>query len=173
MAISNTIYSGIRDWMSSDALPLAGLRDRSGLIAVNTFVGHSIPFVRRSGFKVIELQRGFIRASMPISKNKNHMNTMYAGALFTLAEVPGGVIVLFDFAGRFVPILERFDIEYRSAAKTDVVVEASISETELERIESTMAVSHRARFALRCVMSDSSGRIVAEGTGHYQARHTR
>lgn len=43
---------------------------------------------------------------MPIEGNGNHVGTMHAGALFTLAEVPGGVV----FGGvadmkRFYPIV--------------------------------------------------------------------
>lgn len=173
MAIQQRVYGGVKQWMGSESLPLSGLRNASGLIAVNTFVGLAIPFARRCGFKVVELERGYIRAQVPIGRNRNHLGTMYAGALFTLAEIPGGVLVLFDFAGRFVPILERFDITYIGAAKSDVTVECQLSPETLDQLETQMTQSGRASFELVSTMTDSAGKLVAEGTGYYQMRYSR
>ncbi|WP_344804240.1 PaaI family thioesterase [Allohahella marinimesophila] len=171
--MQHSVYGGIKQWMASETLPLSGLRSASGLLAVNTFVGLAIPFARRCGFRVVELERGYIRAQVPVRRNRNHLGTMYAGALFTLAEIPGGVLVLFDFGGRFVPILERFDITYIAAAKSDVTVECQLSPETLNSLEAQMRQSDRASFELVSTMTDSTGRRVAEGTGYYQMRYSR
>ncbi|MAM89010.1 MAG: DUF4442 domain-containing protein [unclassified Hahellaceae] len=173
MAIQHSLYGGLRQWMASDTLPLSGLRSASGLVAVNTFVGLAIPFARRCGFKVLALERGYIRAQVPIGRNRNHLGTMYAGALFTLGEIPGGVLVLFDFGGRFVPILERYDINYIAAAKSDVSVECQLSPETLTQLETQMTQSDRASFELASTMTDSTGKLVAEGIGYYQMRYSR
>ena len=34
---------------------------------------------------------------MPFKPNRNHLGTMYAGALFTLAEIPGGAVLISAF----------------------------------------------------------------------------
>src|SRR3546814_5417956 len=67
-----------------------------------------IPFIGRSGLRVLELPRGYVRCQMPFAGNGNHVGTMYAGAPFTLAELPGGALFLasFDIA-RYYPIVER------------------------------------------------------------------
>ena len=49
-----------------------------------------IKFVQNSGLKVVELRRGYVKCLMPMSGNGNHIGTMYAGSLFTVAEIPGG-----------------------------------------------------------------------------------
>ncbi|MCE2680107.1 MAG: hypothetical protein LW629_06575 [Burkholderiales bacterium] len=48
----------------------------------NQFIGLSIPFVSRNGFKVVDVAPGYVKALVPLQGNQNHMKTMYAGAMF-------------------------------------------------------------------------------------------
>ncbi len=57
-----------------------------------------IAFVARSKVKVLAMEPGYVKMMMPLQPNLNHVGTMYAGALFTLAELPGGAIFLTTFA---------------------------------------------------------------------------
>ena len=57
--------------------------------AMKLLAAKGIGFVRRSGMRIEVFERGHVRCSMPLRKNKNHIGTMYVGALFTLAEMPG------------------------------------------------------------------------------------
>src|SRR5690606_38178975 len=45
------------------------------------------PFAERCGAVVEALEVGYCRMRMPFEPNINHVGTMYAGALFTLAEL--------------------------------------------------------------------------------------
>ena len=54
----------------------------------------AIPFAGRAGFVVEVIGEGYLRARIPLKGNRNHMGSMYAGALFTLAEIPGGVMTI-------------------------------------------------------------------------------
>ena len=58
------------------------------------FTEEKIDFVKRCGLKAEQLEPGFVRLRMPLSGNQNHIGTLYAGALFTLAEIPGGALFL-------------------------------------------------------------------------------
>ena len=50
---------------------------------------------------------------MPLKPNKNHIGTMYAGALFTLAEMPGGVLFLSSFDNKaFFPIVKELTMKF-------------------------------------------------------------
>ncbi len=64
---------------------------------VKELVEKKIAFVERMGLKVIELTPGYVKLIAPLQGNENHVGSMYAGALFTLAEIPGGALILTTF----------------------------------------------------------------------------
>lgn len=130
-----------------------------------------IEFVKRTGVRVIELAPGHVKLCMPLSGNENHIGTLYAGALFTLAELPGGALFLSSFdAERFYPVIKEMTIRYRGAARTDAYVVQSLSLREIERITREAEQNGRSDFTLLCEITDEEGNIVAESTGLYQIR---
>ncbi|MEZ4287142.1 MAG: YiiD C-terminal domain-containing protein [Polyangiales bacterium] len=93
-----------------------------------------IPFVQRSGAKVDELRRGYVKMSIPYKPNINHIGTMYAGALFTLAELPGGAIFLSSFDGsKYFPIVKAMDLKFVAPAKSDITVEVTLSDDQIAK----------------------------------------
>ncbi len=68
--------------------------------------------IKRSGLKVIELRDRAAKVMMPLKGNKNHIGDMYAGSMFTLGEIVGGIIpaVSIDVT-RFIPIVKTPPIE--------------------------------------------------------------
>ena len=70
------------------------------------FTEDKIAFVRRMGLKAVTLEPGHVKLLVPLAGNENHIGTMYAGALFTLAEIPGGALFITSFdTRRFYPII--------------------------------------------------------------------
>lgn len=130
-----------------------------------------IPFVHRSGLRVLELSRGRVRVCMPFAGNANHIGTMYAGALFTCAEIPGGALFLSSFDVRkCFPIVKALDLKFLKPATSDVSVEVCLSEAEIARIESDLAAQGKAEFVLRGDLTDAKGVVVAQSHGVYQLR---
>lgn len=86
-----------------------------------------IAFVQRSGLRAEVLEPGYVRLRMPGAGNENHIGSMYAGALFTLAELPGGALFLTSFdSARFYPIVKEMTLRFRRPAKGDIRVEARL-----------------------------------------------
>ena len=54
----------------------------------------TFPFVERCGARTLDVDRGYCKMMMPLAPNLNHVGIMYAGALYTIAELPGGVIYM-------------------------------------------------------------------------------
>ncbi len=54
---------------------------------IKLFVEKPFAFVERSGIEAVELEPRHIKLKMPLKGNENHFGSMYAGALFTLAEI--------------------------------------------------------------------------------------
>jgi len=140
--------------------------DRIRASAENTF-----PFVSRCGVKVLELGRGHCTMLMPFEPNINHVGMMYAGALYTIAELPGGVIYLTSFdTSRFYPIVKDMQIRFRRPAMTDVTVSVSVSEEEIARIEATADAEGKCDFEWDVEVRDSNNEVVAITHNVYQLR---
>lgn len=149
---------------------LSQLKVASALKLVTKFVGLAIPFATRNRFKVIDFRPGYVKAFIPLKTNANHFNAMYAGALFTVAEIPGGIISVFSFDERFFPILKDLKIEFLKMAKTDVTVEFEIPASELNRLENEATLQGKCDFTLEGKIKNIQGETVAKSVASYQLR---
>lgn len=129
------------------------------------------PFVERMGVRLDAIEPGYCRMSVPFEGNGNHIGTMYAGALFTLAELPGGAIFLSSFdASRFYPIVKGMEIRFLKPATTDITVEVRITPEEVERIQAVATEAGKADYSWSCELVDTAGVVVARSTNDYQLR---
>lgn len=130
-----------------------------------------IAFVKRSGLKAETLEPGFVRLCMPLAGNQNHIGSMYAGALFTLAEIPGGALFLTSFdVQRFYPLIKEMNLRFRRPATGDISVEARLSDEEIERLQREATLHGKAEYLLELQLTDATGECVAESRGCYQLR---
>ena len=135
------------------------------------FTEEKIDFVKRSGLKAEMLQPGHVRLRMPLQGNQNHIGSMYAGALFTLAEIPGGALFLTSFdVQRFYPVIKEINLRFRRPASSDILVEASLSTDEIRRIEDEAERLGKAEYRLELQLCDASGEVVAQSNALYQLR---
>lgn len=130
-----------------------------------------IAFVKRSGLKAEVLEPGHVRLCMPLAGNQNHIGSMYAGALFTLAEIPGGALFLTSFdSQRFYPIVKEMKLRFRRPANGDIRVEARLASEQIEQLQSQATRQGKADYVLELQLTDDSGEVVAESRGLYQLR---
>ena len=130
-----------------------------------------IAFVKRSGLKAEVLEPGYVRLCMPLAGNQNHIGSMYAGALFTLAEIPGGALFLSSFdSQRFYPVIKEMNLRFRRPALGDIHVEARLNAEQIERLQSEAQSRGKADYLLELQLTDADGEIVAESRGLYQLR---
>ncbi|MBX9756108.1 MAG: DUF4442 domain-containing protein [Pseudomonadaceae bacterium] len=130
-----------------------------------------IAFVKRSNLKALVLEPGFVRLQMPLAGNQNHIGSMYAGALFTLAEIPGGALFMTSFdVTRFYPIVKEMNLRFRRPAKGDICVEALLSAEQIEQLQNEAQANGKADYLLELELTDASGEIVALSRGLYQLR---
>jgi acyl-coenzyme A thioesterase PaaI-like protein len=131
----------------------------------------TIPFLERTGIVVDHAERGFVRLRMPFDLNVNHVGMMYAGALFTLAEVPGGTLFLTTFdPKRFYPIVKDLKIRFRRPALTDITVEVRMDDDQADRIMAEADANGKADYSWECELKDESGEVVAISQNLYQMR---
>lgn len=130
-----------------------------------------IAFVKRSNLKALVLEPGFVRLLMPLAGNQNHIGSMYAGALFTLAEIPGGALFMTSFdVTRFYPIVKEMNLRFRRPAKGDICVEARLSVEQIEQLQNEAQANGKADYLLELELTDANGEVVALSRGLYQLR---
>lgn len=130
-----------------------------------------IAFVKRSGLKAEALQPGFVRLRMPLAGNTNHIGSMYAGALFTLAEIPGGALFVTSFdVKRFFPVIKEMNLRFRRPASSDIFVEATLSQEQIVALQDQAEREGKAEYELALELTDETGEIVAVSHGQYQLR---
>lgn len=138
------------------------------------FVHQAVPAIGRLGVVVEEISPGSVVLRVPIAGNANHLGTMYAGALFALAELPGGLLPLAALEpGRYTPIVTSMEVQFVAAARTDVTLSARMEQSELTEIARQVDADGRAEFTLDLHGEDANGRTVITSRAHYQLRPNR
>ncbi len=135
-------------------------------------VEHKVAFIERIGLKALEIKPRYVKLMLPLKGNENHLLTMiYAGALFTLAEMPGGVLFMATFdPTKFFPIVKDMSIKFLLPAETDVFIEMSMTEGEVDRIKTDADKNGKADYILEGELKNTSGQVVAKSKGIYQMR---
>ncbi len=131
----------------------------------------SVEGIRRTGVRILELRERYGRLLMPLEGNVNHVGMMYAGSLFTVGEMTGGLIygVSFD-CERFFPIVKEITIRFRRPALTDVTVEVSMTGEEVDRIQSEAEEKGKADYIMDLEIMDTNGETVSLVHGVWQIR---
>ncbi len=152
---------------------LAGMPELTPEMATQ-FVHQSVPAIGRLGVVVDAISPGSVELRVPIDGNRNHMGTMYAGALFAVAELPGGLIPLSALEpGRYVPIVTDMRVRFLAAARTDVRLTARIEPDDLRDLAERADADGQAEFVLALSAQDAHGRTVLASEATYVLRRAR
>jgi len=176
MALIDNIIGATGQWVSATnpkatlSQPVEWLKKIGGYAAVNRIVGLSIPFAPRNRFSVEEVSPGYVRARIQLKGNKNHFGSLYAGAYFLVAEIPGGVLALFDLGPAYTPILKEMTLQFLQPANSDVTVEFSLSPEDVAAIRADADATGRAKFTLKGELRDMEGNHVATSIAQYRVR---
>jgi len=142
-----------------------------GSMDPKVMIEQGIPFAGRTEVKVLVMEPGHVKMLMPLGPNVNHVGSMYAGALFTLAELPGGAIFLTTFdASRFYPIIKGMDIKFVKPATSDITVEVRLDPEVAARIQEAANEAGKADYDWQCELKDVNGQVVCVSSNRYQLR---
>lgn len=138
---------------------------------INAGLLQTIPVAANMGVRAVEAGPGYAVTAVPFEGNGNHFGTMYAGVLFTVAEILGGAIAIstFDMA-EFYPIAKDLQIFFTKPAKTDIRAAARLSDAEIGRVTAEAAANGKSDFTLAAELTDADGVVVATTVGLYQLR---
>lgn len=130
-----------------------------------------VPILGAMGLEVIESAPGVAAARIPAGPNGNHFGVTYAGCLFSVAEMLGGLIggSSFEVPGA-IPIVKRLEIDFTRPAATAVTAVTSLSAEEIARVQAEATDTGKSNFELTAEVTDEAGTVVARTHGFYQLR---
>ncbi len=130
-----------------------------------------IPAIKRTGIRVLDIRPRYTKILMPLEGNVNHVGMMYAGSLFTIGEIPGGILHLASFdVNRFFPIVKEINIRFRRPATTDVTLEMALDADQADQIQAEAEEKGKADFSLEMEIKDAAGEVVSMINGTWQIR---
>lgn len=138
---------------------------------MNLMLEQLIPRAHQMGVTFVEMRRGYVRAELPFEGNGNHFGTVYAGVIFTLAEVLGGAMSFASFdSSTHYPLIRGMQISYLKPGMGALTASASLDDETIERVLAEAGTDKKAPFELRAEITDENGVVVATTVGDYQIR---
>ncbi|MFP6655314.1 MAG: YiiD C-terminal domain-containing protein [Myxococcota bacterium] len=135
-----------------------------------------LPIYEYMDFKVESASKGVYRCAVPLNaKNENHFHTVHAALQWASVEALGGLVW---FATKppgngWLPVVRRFEIDFKRPAGSNIVAEASFSESEANRLRAALVEKGRFDFTLESTIRDVAGEMVATAKGFYAIRTLR
>jgi acyl-coenzyme A thioesterase PaaI-like protein len=124
-----------------------------------------VPFAHHAGVDVLEIGAGTGRARMPDRPElRNHIQSLHAGALFTLGETASGSAMLGAFGpvlGSVRPVTRRAEITYRKIARGPIEARAAL-ERPADELLAMLEEKGRVDFDVTVTLANEAGDTVGE-----------
>ena len=129
-----------------------------------------VPILGAMGLEVLEAAPGRAAARISTAPNVYHFGVTYAGSLFSVAEMLGGIIGGFFEVPGAIPIVKRLEIDFTRPAMTASTASTTLSEEEQARVQSEATETGKSNFELLTEVVGEDGTVVARTRGFYQLR---
>ena len=135
----------------------------------------SVPFAKVTGVELVEVspERGVARlAKRP--EVENHIQTMHAGAMFTLGEAASGAAlggVLGELLMSARPVAADASIKYLKTGKTDLTATATAN-SDAETIRKELSEVGKVVFDIKVAITDAEDVTVAEMLVNWHVKKT-
>ena len=87
----------------------------------------------------------------------NHVGIVYAGSYFMLAEASGASLLKCTYGSKYVAIIKSASLDYLRPAKTDLVVDISMTEEEAEERIAYVKEHGKGRYPMDIPVMDANG----------------
>ena len=122
-----------------------------------------IPFVKKVG--VEKNEDGNLTLGFDVS-NQNHLQTIHASALFTLAESASGEALQAsfpEFVGKVAPVVRDSQIKFKKPAVKLVTAFPSISDESISKFKEQFRKKKRSSITVEVTVKDTDENIVCVG----------
>ena len=131
----------------------------------------TIKIIEKMGMRILEFRKHSVKIILPKAQNMNHIGTVYAGSLFSLADYAGGVLFYASFdRKKYYPVLKEVTIAFKKPGTTDITCEASMPPAQAEQIKKMTDETGKADWVLDLELKDTKGDICCLVHGIFQMR---
>jgi thioesterase domain-containing protein len=135
------------------------------------YLEKAIKIIEKMGMRILDFQKYSVKIILPKEQNINHIGTVYAGSLFSLADYAGGVLFFATFdLKQYYPILREVTITFKKPGTTDITCEASMSPAQAEQMKSITDETGKADWVLDLELKDEKGDVCSIVHGIFQMR---
>ena len=135
------------------------------------YLEKAIKIIEEMGMRIVDFRKNAVKIILPKEPNVNHIGTVYAGSLFSLADYAGGVLFYASFdRKKYYPLLKEVTIAFKKPATTDITVEASMPTAQAEQIKNITDETGKADWVLDLELKDEKGDICCIVHGIFQMR---
>tara|TARA_R110002124_G_C8847751_1_gene506077 strand:- start:77 stop:529 length:453 start_codon:yes stop_codon:yes gene_type:complete len=134
---------------------------------IKAHLSRAVPYATHTGVTIDEVGAGVARAALPMRPEvSNHIGTVHAGAMFTLAEAASGAALAGCFADNLLslrPVAAEASIRYLKVAKGSLTAEARV-DGDVDAVRATLASAGKVAFPITVTITDETGVPVAAVT---------
>lgn len=143
---------------------------------IKSHLDSAVPFANHVGVKLLEIGDGTASAELDQRDEvSNHIQSMHAGAMFTLGEAASGAAM----AGALAPVILNMrpvaavaDIAFKKVAKGLLTAQAKTSQDGAALMQAIKA-DGKVAFDVQVELRDSSGDVVVEMTVNWYVSANR
>lgn len=122
-----------------------------------------VKWLKNAGQYFDILEEGHVKVIVANELHLNHVNIIYAGSIFTFAEMSGGALFLSTYGfDQWLPILKKAEIRYMKPITGDFIIDIKLTEEEKKSKIQPIADRGRGEFLLSIPVIDTEGNIAAE-----------
>ncbi len=140
--------------------------------AVSQILEGMVPFIKKVGVKVKHIAPREAECVLPVEPtNMNHIGTLHAGAIFSLAETAGGAIMIASFdMTAYRLVIRKAEITYKKASSAELSCRVALTEDEVKKVEAEIAAKGRIDFPVPLTLTDPEGTVIAEVSAVYNIK---
>jgi thioesterase domain-containing protein len=122
------------------------------------------PFVKKVGIE--ETDGGELM--LPFQKDvQNHLETVCAGAQYTLAESSSADLlqnIFPELVGKVIPVIRESTIKYKKPAQSKIRAQSSVKDNALQKFKDRFKATGRALISIDVKIFDSENDVTASGS---------
>ena len=113
---------------------------------IQQLINEKVPAAGFFGLEVEDVEEGHVRLRMPFARPaENHLGIVYAGAIFSLAEIAGGVVMLSVFdTSEVTLIIRRLEIDFVRPSRRDLFCNVQLPEALVDEARANIAAQGNA-----------------------------
>lgn len=117
-----------------------------------------IQYLNQAGLVVDKMEQRHVVTHLPVDPlHMNHVGIVYAGSYFMLAEASGASLLKCTYGSKYVAIIKSASLDYLRPAKTDLVVDISMTEEEAEERIAYVKEHGKGRYPMDIPVMDANG----------------